>query len=117
VKTPKSHPRQWVDGSEFSPSLFMLETICRPTFLHSSVAPFVLAALSVLCLLHTPVNLPADDNLVVSTTGGKIRGVSRPSGGAEFLGIPFAQKPIRRLRRLQRRNGLPERFLLRRLTA
>ena len=76
----------------------LVKTICRRNYLHSSVAPFVLAAVSVLCLFHTTVNLPAVDNLVVSTTSGKLRGVSRPSGGAEFLGIPYAQPPVGDLR-------------------
>jgi para-nitrobenzyl esterase len=36
--------------------------------------------------------------MVVQTTGGKIRGVTRASGGAEFLGIPYAQPPVGDLR-------------------
>jgi para-nitrobenzyl esterase len=41
----------------------------------------------------------ADDNaLVVHTTAGLIRGVSKPNGGAEFLGIPYAQPPVGDLR-------------------
>lgn len=38
------------------------------------------------------------DDLVVSTNSGKVRGVARRSGGAEFLGIPFAQPPVGDLR-------------------
>ena len=70
---------------------------CRPNSLYSSVATSVLAAVSVF-LFSTTVNSQAVDNLIVSTTDGKIRGVSRPSGGAEFLGIPFAQPPVGDLR-------------------
>jgi para-nitrobenzyl esterase len=38
------------------------------------------------------------DNLVVSTHAGKVKGLLRPSGGAEFLGIPYAQAPVGELR-------------------
>ncbi len=37
-------------------------------------------------------------SLIVATTSGQIQGISRHSGGAEFLGIPFAQPPIGNLR-------------------
>jgi len=36
--------------------------------------------------------------LVVHTVDGEVRGKSRPSGGAEFLGIPYAQAPVGKLR-------------------
>jgi para-nitrobenzyl esterase len=41
---------------------------------------------------------PADKSLIVSTTTGQLRGVARPGGGAEFLGIPYAQAPVGDLR-------------------
>jgi para-nitrobenzyl esterase len=71
---------------------------CRPKSLRSSVALFWLAAVSVCCLCPTLTNSQVADNLVLNTTGGKIRGVLRPSGRAEFLGIPFAQPPVGDLR-------------------
>ena len=37
-------------------------------------------------------------SLIVKTTIGEIRGVGRPGGGAEFLGIPYAEPPIGELR-------------------
>jgi len=40
----------------------------------------------------------SDDSLVVETKSGKIKGTTRAGGGAEFLGIPFAQPPVGSLR-------------------
>lgn len=39
-----------------------------------------------------------DDPLVVRTTAGLVRGVARSNGGAQFLGIPYAQPPVGKLR-------------------
>jgi para-nitrobenzyl esterase len=38
------------------------------------------------------------DPLVVQTTAGLVRGLSRTNGGAQFLGIPYAEPPVGPLR-------------------
>ena len=38
------------------------------------------------------------DNLVVNISSGSLKGASRQLGGAEFLGIPYAQAPVGELR-------------------
>lgn len=54
---------------------------------------------AVVVLLLSPPSLSAsNDQFLVETSVGRIRGVARFSGGAEFLGIPFAQPPVGKLR-------------------
>ncbi len=61
---------------------------------------FALTAVLILCLCRFVFASPsgADQTLVVHTASGKLHGISRPSGGAEFLGIPYAQAPVGKLR-------------------
>jgi para-nitrobenzyl esterase len=40
----------------------------------------------------------AENAPVAATASGQLRGVARPGGGAEFLGIPYAQPPVGALR-------------------
>ncbi len=57
-----------------------------------------LATILTMCLWFVRLASPQDTSLMVDTKSGKVRGVSRPSGGAEFLGIPYAQPPLGNLR-------------------
>ena len=70
----------------------LLSSRCRGRF------PFGFAMVSVVCLLSAAVAWPASGGLVVSTSSGQLRGVHHRSGGAEFLGIPYAQPPVGDLR-------------------
>jgi para-nitrobenzyl esterase len=47
------------------------------------------------CMASVPGSEKA---LIVGTTAGQIKGIGRPGGGAEFLGIPYAQPPVGNLR-------------------
>jgi para-nitrobenzyl esterase len=88
--------------------------VTRPaSFFHShrtSVAHFVLA-FAALGLFAVALPVPAQNNaaqsaaalaqpdpLVVRTTAGLVRGIARTNGGAQFLGIPYAEPPVGPLR-------------------
>jgi para-nitrobenzyl esterase len=71
------------------------ETICRINARFILVPALMLLVVSTLLTSHA---WAADDALVVATTGGPLRGIARPDGGAEFLGIPYAQPPVGDLR-------------------
>lgn len=61
-------------------------------------AGLVLAATLGACLWCASPGFPQGAKFVVKTASGKVRGVARASGGAEFLGIPYAQPPVGNLR-------------------
>jgi para-nitrobenzyl esterase len=64
-----------------------------------SLGLVALASVGLLYFLLGHGARPDDDaDLVVNTTGGRVRGIIRRGSGAEFLGIPFAQPPIGDLR-------------------
>jgi para-nitrobenzyl esterase len=66
--------------------------------IHNSIVRFVIATIGMICLFRAAMALPPSENLVVNTTIGQLRGVDHPSGGAEFLGIPYAQPPVGEMR-------------------
>jgi para-nitrobenzyl esterase len=66
--------------------------------LRDSRFPFALAAIAVLRLFGATMVMWPASGLVVDTNSGQLRGVHRHSGGAEFLGIPYAQPPVGNLR-------------------
>lgn len=59
-----------------------------------------LACVLIACitLLFSPSLRSQDSSLIVKIKSGEIKGAARPGGGAEFLGIPYAQPPIGDLR-------------------
>jgi para-nitrobenzyl esterase len=56
----------------------------------------VFAAIAILCL-GAALAFGADD-LTVTIQSGRIKGAARATGGAEFLGIPYAEPPVGDLR-------------------
>jgi len=66
------------------------------------VSPFALIFLTIASFSAISTNVAQTvaqtDVFLVRTTSGPLRGVARPDGGAEFLGIPYAQPPVGDLR-------------------
>jgi para-nitrobenzyl esterase len=44
--------------------------------------------------LHAQASGSQPDSPVVTTRAGQLRGMARPNGGAQFLGIPYAEPPV-----------------------
>ena len=67
------------------------------SFLTPARRPFFVLALIPVLLLQAQV-VAATGELIVGTTGGSLKGATRALGGAEFMGIPYAQPPVGDLR-------------------
>ncbi len=67
-----------------------IRTLCLP------LAFFIIALVAPRLIAQTATQ--NDNSLVIKTTSGQIEGSPRSGGGAEFLGIPYAEPPIGNLR-------------------
>ncbi len=67
---------------------------------HRHGAGAALLALTALafCSVAAPAARTQDQSMVAGAPGHLLRGRARPGGGAEFLGIPYAQPPVGKLR-------------------
>jgi len=61
------------------------------------IPPFSRSVPLFLALVAIPA-VAADSGLVVTVTGGQIRGTALDAGGAAFKGIPYARPPVGPLR-------------------
>lgn len=75
----------------------MFEPAFRVNFHRRIVAQVAFAFVAAGLLAAVPVRAE-DGKFVVKTTTGQVRGVARANGGAEFLGIPYAEPPVGKLR-------------------
>jgi len=76
----------------------MAKMSCQLKPLHSSTVLLALAALVTVLQVHAGTAWAQASALTVTTKSGQLRGLPRPNGGVEFLGIPYAQPPVGDLR-------------------
>jgi hypothetical protein len=71
----------------------------RPEVPHLPAILLVIVFTFAIFVSNVPRAVAVDgEGFVVSTSSGRLQGVARPSGGAEFLGIRYAQPPVGNLR-------------------
>lgn len=75
-----------------------MKTIHKKSLIRGSAILFLFASIAAICMFVASSSSSADADFVVATSGGQLRGVARSTGGAEFLGIPYAQPPVSDLR-------------------
>ena len=75
----------------------MAKLISKYNVRRNAAAIFVFVAAAMIFSIHGSA-WAQDNALTVKTASGKLRGVARPTGGAKFLGIPYAQPPVGGLR-------------------
>jgi len=68
--------------------------LCR----YRAVLALLAFAAPVFCLVAAPAARAQSESPLAGAPGHKLRGRARPGGGAEFLGIPYAQPPVGPLR-------------------
>src|SRR5439155_8579350 len=78
-------------------SLIQSQEVQVRSFSTPARRPFFVLSLIPVLLLPAQV-VAATGELIVGTTGGSLKGATRALGGAEFLGIPYAQPPVGDLR-------------------